>query len=481
MAEKLLMLALSPTMEEGAITNWLKKEGDQINPGDALCEVETDKAVMEYQATNAGALLKIVKAPGQSARIGEPIAIIGQPGEDIANLLAETEQTPPPAQQPQTEQPLAEKPEAEQAPQTPQEQHPQQPPQPTPAPQPQQAAPQQPQQPQESPIGPPKKLPGIPSEMLAVKEPLDAHAAPAVRPTTPAPEQPSHFRSSPLARRFAEKHHIDLAAVSGSGPQGRIVEKDVENALAQHPAPPAVTPPAAPSTPTAALPLADQAIPVSAKRKLIAQRLAQSKFTAPHYYLRVTAAIDRLLDERKRHNAAADEKLSFNAYLIKLTADTLKHHPMLNASWQGETILQHARVDVALAVAQDEGLITPVVRNAHTKDIIQIDRELKQLIQKAQQGALSPEEYANSTFTITNLGSYGIEEFTAIINPPNAAILAVGRVLRQNLLDESDTPHPHSTLRLTLSCDHRLVDGVLGARFLTDLKNTLENPLQTLY
>jgi len=470
MAEKLLMLALSPTMEEGAITNWLKKEGDPINPGDTVCEVETDKAVMEYQATDAATLLKILKPPGQSARVGEPIAITGQPGEDIASLFAQqapaqtssaeqTQQTPAPPQQPQP--PVMPQPASTSPPQ-----------------QPPVAA--QPPQTEPSPVGPPKKLPGVPSDMLAVKEPPDALPSPLPAPATTKPTAPSPHRASPLARRLAQKHHLDLATVQGSGPNGRIVEKDVQDTLAQHPAPPAVLQPSG-ATPPAPVPLTEQSLPVSPKRKLIAQRLAQSKFTAPHYYLRLTALVDRLLEERKRHNAADDEKLSFNAYLIKLTAHTLTRHPFLNASWHDDTIRRHARVDIALAVAQDEGLITPVVRNAHTKDVIQIDRELKQLIQKAQQGALSPDEYANSTFTITNLGSYGIEEFTAIINPPNVAILAVGQILRQHILDENDNPHPHAALRLTLSCDHRLVDGVLGARFLTDLKNTLENPLQILY
>ena len=466
MAEKLLMLALSPTMEEGAITNWLKKEGDPINPGDTVCEVETDKAVMEYQATDAATLLKILKPPGQSARVGDPIAITGQPGEDIGNVLAETETMPPPAPQPPARQPAPEQPPTQQ----PVVEQSQQPP----------GSPESPQ-PEKSPIGSAKKLPGIPSDMLAVKEPPDAPPSPlpAAAATTKA-TAPSPHRASPLARRLAEKHHLDLATVQGSGPNGRIVEKDVQDTLAQHPAPPAVLQPSG-ATPPAPVPLTEQSLPVSPKRKLIAQRLTQSKFTAPHYYLRLTALVDRLLEERKRHNAADDEKLSFNAYLIKLTAHTLTRHPFLNASWHDDTIRRHARVDIALAVAQDEGLITPVVRNAHTKDVIQIDRELKQLIQKAQQGALSPDEYANSTFTITNLGSYGIEEFTAIINPPNVAILAVGQILRQHILDENDNPHPHAALRLTLSCDHRLVDGVLGARFLTDLKNTLENPLQILY
>ncbi|MBN1845242.1 MAG: 2-oxo acid dehydrogenase subunit E2 [Sedimentisphaerales bacterium] len=443
MAERLLMLALSPTMEEGMIVKWHKKEGEIITSGDVLCDVETDKAVMEYQATGEGILRKILRPEGSKAAVGDPIGILGDEAEDISSLLEEkpaAAKEPPPSK----EEPAAQK------------------------------------EPSPSETQPP---PAKAEEAASVSD------AP-----TPAPPE-SHQakpRSSPVARRLAAKHELDLSAIPGSGPKGRIVEKDVIQAIESR----RQTPPSTPAAPSAAAPAAggavtgpaarpasgeEEIIEVSPKRALIAERLSQSKFQAPHYYLKVAVDVEGLLAGRQRHNASAPEKLSFNAYLLKFVAEALRRHPLVNATWKGDTIVKHGRIDIALAVSQPDGLITPVVRNCQHKGILQIDRELKELVEKARRGALQPEEYSDSTFTITNLGSYGIEEFTAIINPPNCAILAVGQVLKQPAVNAEGLLCVKSQMKLTLSCDHRLVDGVTGAAFLADLKRMLEFPVEMLY
>jgi len=405
------MLALSPTMEEGIIVKWRKKEGEQLSSGDVLCDVETDKAVMEYQSMNEGTLLKILIAEGGKAAVAEPIGIIGEEGEDVSSLVEETK--------------LAAEAEVEE---------------------------------EEEEEGKRQKAKGEKSGQWSVASGQKEE------------EAEGKLRSSPVARRLAEKQGIDLRAIQGSGPKGRIVEKDVKQAIEVQMA--ALVPQAA---------AGEEIIEVSQKRAVIAKRLCESKFSAPHYYVKVAVEVDGLLAGRKKYNAAAPEKLSFNAYLVKFAAEALRRHPMVNATWQGNTIVKHGRIDVALAVAQEDGLITPIVRDCGNKGIIQISRELNLLIEKAQQGTLQPEEYSNSTFTISNLGTYGIEEFTAIINPPNSAILAVGQVLKQPAVNEEGMLCVKSLLKMTLSCDHRLVDGVIGAEFLTELKRMLEYPVELLY
>ncbi len=411
MAEKLLMLALSPTMEEGVIARWNLAENDQFSAGDVLCEVETDKATMDYEAPTDGVLLKIIAEPGTGAAIGDTIGIIGQAGEDISSLLAELAQ------------PAAARP----------------------------------------------AQPAASAQPVVSAEPSPAGPGPLAAAAT------DQIRSSPLARKIAASHQLDLAGIKGSGPAGRIVKADVENALAVKEQQPAVktltSPPAA----------ADQVIPLSQTRKVIARRLAEAKFTAPHYYLRVAARMDDLLKSRKNLNQSADLKVSLNAFLLKLAAEALKRHPRVNASWAGDSIIQHGRIDIGLAVALEDGLITPVVRDLANKGIVQIDQELKELIKKAYAGSLMPEEYTGATFTISNLGSYGIEEFTAIINPPAAAILAVGEIKKTALVNDDDTIAIKQVMKLTLSCDHRVIDGAVGADFLTGLRQLLEEPLRALY
>jgi len=415
MAEKLLMIALSPTMEDGTIGTWVKKEGDDIESGDIICEVETDKATMDYESTQEGKLLKILVPEGGSATVGRPIGIIGEEGEDIDGLIKDAEQ-----------------------------------------------------------------------ELAAGKE--DAAPEPEAGPAvgkglggpvrTAAEQEGGHVKSSPLARVLADKHGIDIGAVRGSGPEGRVVKRDVEKAArrtgGEEAESGAVTgTPARPTTETR---------PISRKRRIIARRLSESKFSAPHYYLKISAAVDSLFAARQDLNRSRQEdKVSFNSFLIKLAAETLKKHPQVRSGWQEDSITTFGNIDIGIAVAQKDGLITPVVRDCGSKGILRIDGELKELIQRARSGKLTPDEYENAVFTVSNLGSYGIEEFTAIINPPGSAILAVGAVQKQKLYDESEEGILRSMLKLTLSCDHRVVDGAVGALFLRDFKDSLENPIHALY
>lgn len=444
MAEQVLMLALSPTMEEGTIVTWHKKEGDSVAQSDIICEVETDKATMEYESVSEGTLLKILVAEGGKAKVGEPIAVVGESGEDISGMLKEAEQkAEPAAQAPGASEPAAS---------------------------PESAAPQ-------------------------------AEAAPAAGPTgaavtiPSAPQVPAgQLKASPLARKMATEHGIDMRVLRGSGPAGRIVKRDIEKALrrvasygpaaavgVQGPIAPAFIPSAAGPTASGK----DERIPVSGIRKIIAQRLAESKFSAPHYYLRIDVDAGEMMAARQRLNARLPKdpagKVSPNAFLIKFVSETLKKYPVVNSSWQTDEILRFGKIDIALAVAQEDGLITPVVRGCGSKGIVQIDRELKNLIDKARSNKLTPEEYSGATFTISSLGTSGILEFTAIINPPGSAILAVGRIHKAPVVGDDGTIGVRSQMMLTLSCDHRVIDGAVGAAFLSDLKAFIEYPIDLLY
>ena len=427
MAEKVLMLALSPTMETGTIAKWQKQEGETVDSGAVLCEVETDKAVMDYESTLEGVLLKILLPEGGEASVGEPIAIIGEEGEDISDLLAEitseAEKSAPPSK---TSEPSSE---------------------------------------------------GKAEAALPQKE----SAAPALtKEETPPTSEISgkQIRSSPLARKLAKEAGLDLENIKGSGPGGRIVQRDVEHAIQEAKTRPA----AAPVSPIPQTPgLTDEVVRVSQKRKIIAQRLSESKFSAPHYYLKVVVRMDEILQARKALNARAKQKVSLNAFLIKFAAEAIKKHPLVNSTWNGDTMIKHGSVDIGLAVAQPDGLITPVVRNCTQKGILDIDQDLTALIQKAQANRLEPEEYSGATFTISSLGSFGIREFTAIINPPGSAILAVGEIHKEPVVNEQDQIEICSNMILTLSCDHRVIDGAVGAIFLKELKDMLEDPIRTLY
>ncbi len=318
-------------------------------------------------------------------------------------------------------------------------------------------------------------------------------AQPQVPPKEAAPSSGlRRIKASPLARRLARERGLDLGGLRGSGPGGRVVKRDLEGAGRMAPAAGAAGLPGGAGARTfggagarTVGPAGGKRQPITGKRRVIAQRVSESKQNAPHYYLKIDLIADRLLEARQRLNArlaaqGAEGKVSLNSFLIKLSAETLKRHPVVNSSWQGDHILAYDRSDIGLAVAQEDGLITPVVRDCGAKGILAIERELADLIARARANRLRPEEYTGATFTITNLGSYGILEFAAIINPPGSAILAVGRVHRQPVVEEGDQLRVRSQLILTLSCDHRVVDGAVGAAFLSDLKAMIEDPIEAL-
>ena len=430
MAEKVLMLALSPTMDKGHIAEWLKAEGDTVKSGDVLCEVETDKATMDYESSANGVLLKIVAPAGSEAAIGDLIAIIGAAGEDISALLADQAATP-------TEKVAMDE----------------------------KAEPEQPAKDQTATVE--KTVPEQPEEEQEKAE---------------ASSSDTYPKASPLARKLAEKNGLKLSDVKGSGPQGRVIKADIDQILAQ-PKPASKAETKADVVSTAKIPAAgeDTVIPVSRMRSVIAKRLAESKFSAPHYYLKVSVEMDAMLVSLKQLNKKAEAKISLNSFLTKIVAEVLKKHPRVNASWQGDAILQFGQIDIGTAVALKDGLITPVVRNCGNKGILQIDAELKNLIDKARSNALLPEDYAGATFTISSLGSFGIDEFTAIINPPGSAILAVGAIKKKAVVLEDESIVVRSMMKLSLSCDHRVIDGAVAAQFLAELKDMLESPVRALY
>jgi pyruvate dehydrogenase E2 component (dihydrolipoamide acetyltransferase) len=409
MASRVVMPKLSDTMEEGRILRWLKQEGDPVETGQTLAEVETDKATVEMEAYTNGVLRKLVASPGETVKVGALIAVIGGKDEDIAALLATSA--------PSTSAPSA-----------------------TPAPMPAPARP--------APVAP----------------------ARAAAPTTAASSEAGSrsLRASPLALRMAAESGIDPGALQGSGPQGRVIKRDIEEALAR-----AQT--VAPAAPKAAAAGEARDVELTSMRRTIAKRLVQSKAPVPHFYLTVDVAADRLWDA---YRALREENypISLNDVIIKASAAALRRHPEINASFGGDHVTYYSRVHIGLAVAIDDGLITPVIRDADTKSLTEIAAEAKALADRARNRQLQPSEYTGATFSISNLGMMGIEEFSAIINPPEAAILAVGAV-REVPVVEAGQVKPGRRMKLTLSVDHRVADGAQGARFLGTLKRMLENPL----
>ena len=432
MATRVHMEALSPTMEEGQVVKWLKGEGDAVAQGDILAEIETDKATMELVARGEGVLRKIFVAEGVAAPVGDVIAVIGAEGEDIAALVESLG--------------AAGKPDGAE-------------PGPEPAAKPEAA---------------PAREPG-PAGVTAVAAVATAPApAPTVAPTAAAHPPGARIKASPVARRLAGELGVDLAMVSGSGPNGRVIKRDVEAAAA---APP-VGVAAAPELPDTEF----VDVPLSQMRKTVARRLTESLGPVPHFFLTVDVDMTRALEARVRVNellAAQGAKASLNDMVIKAAAVALTHHADCNAWWQGDSIRRFNRVHMAVAVAVPDGLITPVVRDAHAKGLAQISTEVRELAGRAREKKLQPHEYTGSTFSISNLGMFGIEEFTAVINPPEAGIIAVGAVEeRPVVLDGEVVVQPR--MRVTMSCDHRVIDGAQGARFLATLKSFLEEPAAIL-
>lgn len=432
MAEKFLMPKLSPTMEEGQISRWVKNEGDKFDANETLAEVDTDKATMEMTALNGGTLLKILKQAGDTALLGEPIAIIGNAGDDISALLSEVASN---GSAKKSEPPASAGGEA----------------------------------PAEKPAEPIK----------AETQPTASAPAPA-KTSAQSTETNGRMIVSPIAARMAADNGIDLRTVAGSGPNGRIIKRDIEEALAggtRTPSSAART--FTPSTIVGASAFHDET--TSKIRSVIASRLAESIGPIPTFYLTVEIEMDACLATRKQINASLDDdsKISVNDIIVKAAAMSLLKHPWVNASYQDKHVRFYEQADIGVAVAIDEGLITPVVRGANLKGLAEISAEIKDLAAKAKSKKLQPEQYTGATFSISNLGMMGIKEFTAIINPPEAAIIAVGGANPTPVVRDGQVV-VRNMMHVTVSCDHRVVDGATGAKFLQTFKQMLESPAMML-
>jgi pyruvate dehydrogenase E2 component (dihydrolipoamide acetyltransferase) len=439
MAEKFLMPKLSPTMEEGQIARWVLNEGESFEGGDTLAEVDTDKATMEMTALTGGTLLKILKRAGETAALGEPIAITGNKDEDISALLSEVSSNGAKAAAAKTDDQPA----------------------------------------------PPTKV-EKPAELQ-----LEETSTPTPAPTAPASplvsSQPAtnggsgRMLVSPIAARMAADNGIDLKTIAGSGPNGRIIKRDIETALSgpARTAPITQPPTFVPSTVVGASGFRDE--PTSQMRRVIASRLTESIGPVPTFYLTVELEMDNALELRKAINAAGsdDEKVSVNDIIVKAAAMALVKHPFVNASYQDKNIRFYNQADIGVAVAIDEGLITPVVRGANLKGIREIAAEVKDLAGKARAKKLQPDQYTGATFSISNLGMFGIKEFTAIINPPESGIIAVGGAEPTPVVRNGDIVI-RNVMHVTMSCDHRVVDGATGAKFLQTFKQMLEQPAMML-
>jgi pyruvate dehydrogenase E2 component (dihydrolipoamide acetyltransferase) len=414
MAKIIGLPKLSPTMEEGTLVAWMKKEGESVEVDDLLAEVETDKATMEFRSFDRGVLLKILVPAGETLEPDVPVAIIGKAGEDIEELLSQLAErsvpvsasTPVPASVPATERG------------------------------------------------------SVPASA----------SVPATSSESVGGTEGGRVISSPLVRRLAREQGIDLRTIEGSGPRGRVIKRDIEQSAAGVQASPKGARPA---------PRVEKA---SSMRRTIARRLTESKQTVPHYYLTIDVDIGPLAEAREAMNAElqqAGKKVSLNDLLIKAAAVTLRRVPEVNASWMGQEIHYHQVVDISVAVAIDDGLMTPVIRDADRKGIVQIADEVRELATRARDKKLQPQEMTQGTFSISNLGMFGIEEFAAVINPPEAAILAVGTIRNEPVVVDGAIV-PGRRMRFTMSCDHRVVDGATGAKFMAAFKRTVESPLNML-
>jgi pyruvate dehydrogenase E2 component (dihydrolipoamide acetyltransferase) len=457
MITKVVLAKLSPTMEEGTIVQWSKKEGDAVKVGDVLAEIETDKANMEMEALGSGVLRKLLVPAGGKAPVGALIGVIADPGEDIAPLIAEAAaaaaaSAPAPAS--------AGAPPAEAGHATPS------------APASGSAAGRAP-----APRGP---AAGDALAPAFAPAPSPSSVASAAAATAPG----GRIKASPLARAIAAQKNVPLASVPGTGPGGRIVKRDVEGYVAAPPAPaPAVAGRAAAPASRPAVPVPSvrpgTAIPLTSMRRTIAKRLAESLYTAPHFYVTVEIDMDAAVSLREQLLRAEEVKVSYNDLVLKACAKALTRFPTVNASWTGEAIHTHADVHLGVAVSLAEGLITPVVRNADRKHVVEISREVKELAARARDKKLKPEEFTGSTFTVSNLGMYDVTEFTAIINPPESCILAVGAVRKVPVVKDDELAVGHR-MKVTLSSDHRVVDGALAAQFLAEVRRLLESPVSLL-
>lgn len=409
MAEIIKMPKMSDTMTEGVIVSWLKKEGDAVKPGDILAEVETDKATMELENYVSGTLLHIGIKQGEAAPVDSVIAIVGQPGEDVQSLLK-----------------------AE-------------------------------QKPSANPVSSPN-APASQPEVPAVDKLTEA------QPVKTSGGTGDRLYVSPLARKMAEDRNIDLRMLSGSGDNGRIVKRDIENFKGTA---------AAARASASAHSESFTEVSVSQMRKTIARRLSESKFSAPHFYLTIEVRMDKALAARKQMNEFSPVKISVNDMIIKASALALKQHPAVNSSWLGDKIRFNEHVNVGVAIAVEDGLLVPVVRFADTKSLSMISEEVKEYAEKAKSKKLQPADWEGNTFSISNLGMFGVDEFTAIINPPDACIMAIGQSKETVLVDNGEMKIGQ-VMKVTLSCDHRVVDGATGAKFLQTFRALMEEPVKML-
>lgn len=420
MAEIVYMPKLSDTMTEGVVAEWLKEVGDEVASGEVLAEIETDKATMEFESFYDGVLLHIGVEKGAGAPVNAILAVIGDKEEDLEKILAEAAAAAPAAEEEKEEAPTPT-------------------PEPTPAP---------------APAAAPKPV----------------VAAPAPAPAAVADTNGRIF-ASPLAKKMANERGIDLNNVSGTGEGGRIVKADIDHYKPY-------TGAAAPKRAFVGTEsFSDE--PVSQMRKTIARRLADSKFTAPHFYLTLEIDMDNAISARAQMNSIEGVKVSFNDMVIKAVALSLREHPNVNSAWYGDFIRRNAHVHIGVAVAVEDGLLVPVVRFADGKDMPEIGAEVRELAMKAKTKKLQPEEWEGNTFTISNLGMFGIEAFTAIVNPPDSCILAIGGIKAIPVVKDGAVV-PGNVMKVTLSCDHRVVDGATGSAFLNTFKNYMENPVSML-
>ncbi len=432
MAIKIEMPKLSDTMEEGVISKWNVSEGDKVEAGDIIAEVDTDKATMDVEVFDSGTVLKIMAEAGDSIPLGGIMAVIGEESEDISDLLEGAEGSSDKAE------------EKEQA-----------------------------------------------VEASSAKTESNDSGSGAFDPvfgdlenkqetkSTASSSDNGRIKASPLARKIAEDKGLDLAAISGSGPDGRIIKRDVEEAeTGKSAASESASAPA--PTKTSFESIASEEVKVSQMRKVIARRLSESKFTSPHFYETIDIDMKNAMTARKALNDAnPDIKISFNDIVVKAAAVALTRHQAVNSSWLDDVIMNHGDVHVAVAVAISDGLLTPVIQHADKKGLAQISAETRELAALAKDKRLQPEQMEGSTFTISNLGMYGIEEFTAIINPPNACIMAVGAIREEPVVEKGEIVVGHR-MKVTLSSDHRVVDGAKAAEFLNTFRNLLQNPLEML-
>jgi pyruvate dehydrogenase E2 component (dihydrolipoamide acetyltransferase) len=420
MAEIITMPRLSDTMTEGVVAQWLKKVGDKVSEGDILAEIETDKATMEFESFNEGTLLYVGLKDGESAPVDSLLAIIGEEGENIDGIIKDFKVEAPAKEKATTKK---EEP--------------------------------------KTPIAEPKK------EVEVTKQTVAQVAAPVVNTS-------GRIVASPLAKKLAEEKGINLATVAGSGENGRVIKRDIEYFV------PATM--AAPATVTQTIALGEESFEEttnSQMRKTIARRLGESKFTAPHYYLMLEINMDNAIASRKIINEVPDTKVSFNDMVVKASAMALKKHPQVNSQWFEDKTRVNHHVNIGVAVAVEDGLLVPVIPFTDQKSLTQIGAEVKDKAIKAKTKKLTPAEMEGSTFTVSNLGMFGISEFTSIINQPNSAILSVGAIVQKPVVKNGEIV-VGNTMKITLACDHRTVDGATGAAFLQTLKQFIENPVTML-